>query len=273
MLDRVFDGYTTTVSESDLLGARFNSFMENNLLVFCNELGGMGWSERKRGYETLKDRVDPAHTQITIERKGLEAYRTETFVSFLMATNQPGALTIDAEDRRFAFITNGKKLGGALLSELLGGGFDRAVEGLRTIITNREITHTVSDAPMFAGREAMLTANDTELDEAIMKVISEASEHRAWKRADFEKALKLEVGGSTTAKVPGLRQAVTNMVGLRAKRMGAMLLPHKVKVGNSSVSLLAKDPDLIMKLDPEGRAKICSGVEIDTDETNVVPMR
>ncbi len=259
ILDTVFDKYTSPVREKDLLDSRFNSFMENNLLLFCNELGGMGWGERKRGYETLKDMVDPSHSTVLIEHKGIKAYRTVTYTSFILATNQPGALTMDAEDRRFAIITNTTKLQGGLLNDILDAGYDDMADALRAMLISREVTNNVSDAPMFAGREAMLAANDTDLDEVIRAVVSKAGPDRSWVRSDFEKTIKMEIGGSTKTKVPGLRQAVSQLVGRRAERMGVELLPEKLKIGNSSVSLLSKNPDYVRSLHPEARAVLCTG--------------
>lgn len=253
ILDRVFNGYTSIVSESDLLGARFNGFMENSLLLFCNEVGGMGWAERKRGYETLKDRVDPAHTAITIERKGLDSYRTRTYASFMLATNQPGGLTMDAEDRRIAVITNGDKLEGVMLNNILETGLDRLATALSEMLAMRTIEQAVSDAPAFAGREAMLDANETDLDVAIREVIEAAGPQAAWVRSAFEAAVRVKMTGALSGKVPGLRNAVSQLVGKRAERIGAELLQERVKIGDKPLSVVAKDREHFVALSPGER--------------------
>lgn len=273
ILDRVFDGYTAIVSENDLLAARFNGFMEQNLILFCNEMGGMGWSDRKRGYETLKDRVDPNHKTLTIERKGIDQYVTQTVASFMLATNNPGALTLDPEDRRIAILTNGDRLAGPLLQAVIDDGLDAIAADLRAVLADREPTRVLSHAPHFAGREQMLTANDTELDDAIRHVVDSAAPWRAWVRSDFEKALKLEMTGSTTGRVPGLRGAISDLVGLRAERAGVWLVQERVKVGAVPVAVLAKDVGFLLAATPDDRAKICRGVPPEGVETVVVPFK
>lgn len=273
ILDIVFGGYTSPVSEDDLLNARFNGFMENNLLLFANEMGGLSYRDRKKGYETLKVRVDPSHSEVTIERKGIEAYRTRTFVSFMIATNNPGALTMDAEDRRFAILTNGGMLKGRLLEDILSIGKARLAATVSSRLKHRTVTRDLSTAPNFAGREIMLQSNETELDDHLAAVISEAPPWRAWVRSEFENAVKLRMTDSSKGHVPGLRTEVTEMVGRRGERLGAWLLPSRVKVGSSPVAVLAKNPGLFKSLTPEQRAKVVKGVEPDWDETNVVPLK
>jgi hypothetical protein len=274
MLNVAFDKYTSTVRERDLLDSKFNGYLEQNLIVTCNELGGMGYHERKKGYESLKDTVDPSQTIVSIERKGVEAYQTETFTSFIFATNQPGAIPMDAEDRRFAVITNGDMLKGDLLQAIIRVGKERLGLAVANMLAYTEVRHSgFNEAPRFAGKTAMLEANDTELDDAIRELIDEAPEWRAWRRSDFEKAVKLAMTGSSNGKVPGLRQEVSQMVGRRADRVGAELLRSKVKVGSSPVAVIAKNPDIFLRVTPEERLKICSGVEADWDATNIVPIR
>lgn len=272
ILRKVF-GYTQHVSEKDLLGARFNDFMENSLLLFTNEVGGLGWKARKEGYETLKDRVDPSNTDVTIERKSIPRYATKTYASFMLATNNPGGLVMDAEDRRIAVITNGSKLQGKLLEAMTEIGVERLAEHLASGLRHREVTRNVADAPAFAGRELMLQANDTELDDALRTIIEEAPAWRAWVRSDFEARVKLEMTGTTKGSVPGLRQEITNLKGKRGERMGAWLLSERVKVGSSPVAVITKNPDLFLAATPEDRAKICKGNIDELEGTNVVPIK
>ena len=277
LLDKAFNGYSTTVSETDLLGGRFNGFMENNLLVFCNEVGGASWSERKKGYEVLKDRVDPSHTSITIERKGIEAYKTETFASFMLATNNPAAMAMDAEDRRFAVITNGGTLvGHPMLKRLDAIGKERIAAQLARVLSTVNVMIDTTLAPDFEGREELLTANETTLDDAIHEVINgkdgrdPVPEWRAWTRKRFEDAVKAAMD-NPGGRIPGLRNAVTDLVGQRAARAGAYLLKKRVKVGGLTVAVVAKDPDGFMRLSPDDRAKVVSGKVPDWEGTNILP--
>ena len=269
IMDKAFGGYSTTVSENDLLNARFNDFLENNLLVFCNEVGGASWSERKKGYEVLKDRVDPAHTSVRVERKGIQAYRTETFTSFILASNNPGSLTMDAEDRRFAIISNGEALSTTLLGRMLAVGFGSLARQLQIMLAAQTVTHDVATAPHFDGREEMLTALETDVDEAIRKVIDDAPEWRAWTRSDFESKVKLEMTGSSKQSVPGLRNEVTGLVGKRGERMGATLLSKKMRVGSGSFSVVVKDVFHFTNLTSDERARVVKGVHFDGPSSNV----
>jgi hypothetical protein len=273
ILDRVFGRYTSIVSESDLLGARFNGFMENSLILFSNELGGLGWAERKQGYETLKDRVDPSHSDVTIERKGIDSYRTRTFTSFMLASNNPAGLVLDAEDRRFAIITNGTKLEGELLDAILDVGYDELAAAFAEMLEGSELYTTVSDAPQFAGREHMLSANDTDIDDAIRAVVEKSEPGRAWVRSDFEKLVKLEITGSTSTHVKGLRQTVTDLVGKRGERLGANRIEERVNIPGTKVSVVARDPKALLALSLENRAKVLKGLAPDGKDETVVPFR
>lgn len=264
LVDIAFGRRTSIVSETDLIGARFNSFMETNLITFCNEVGGVNWAERKRGYEVLKDRIDPVNKTITIERKGQEAYRTETFTSFMLATNNYDAMPFDAEDRRFAVITNGTRLEGELLQRVIEIGREELANALANILSEIVPTRDVSVAPEFEGRAEMLEASYTDLDSAIRSVIASAPAWRVWTRKDFEQAVRHEMGLSSKAIVPGLRKTVGGLTGRRGAEMGAYALPGKTCVeGVGIVRVIAKDCQLFKRASPKTRAELCAGIYTD----------
>lgn len=270
-LDRVFGGYTQHVGQDHLLNSKFNEHMERSLIIFCNEVGGIDWRSRKTAMEKLKDDFDPDHNLITVNPKGLPAYRAETFASGIFATNNANALPLDPEDRRVAVITNGEKLEGDLLRRLLEAGPDRMAAALATLIKTVKVDKNVNDAPMFAGREHMLAAGETDTDDAIRSIVENAPEWAAWVRSDFDSKVKLAVTGSTSGKVPGLRSAITDLHGVRAERMGATWLGN-VWAGGQTKKIVAKNPIHFLSLTSEQRQDVLDGTEPEDDDTNVVPM-
>ena len=271
ILDRVF-GYTITIKERTLLDPSFNGFMENNLLIFCDELGSMGYADRKKGYERLKAVVDPSHTSVTVDEKYVPMYKTRTFTSFCAATNNPNALVMDAEDRRFAIITNGPPLIEVphLFEMVAKQGDDkplnqRVAACMQHLLKHRLVTSVLSNAPHFEGREAMLSANDSELDDTMREIVEAAGPQRAWIRSDFIKAVKLAQTGSTTGQVKGLHQEVKGLVGKRGDRVGAKVLPKRMKVGTRTVDVVAKDARYFTSLSPDQRAQLVTGKDVDGD--------
>ena len=286
IMRKLLDGYTQIVSETNILSGRFNQHLEGNLMTFTNEMGGLDYRTRKSGYETLKDRVDPTHSEVSIERKGKEVYTTMTYVSTILATNGPDALVLDPADRRFAVITNGRKLydNQPLLARIKAVCADKDYTRLGAALARRAdrtvVTAELADAPLFDGRDLMLEANETDLDAAIAKVIDEAAPWRSWSRSDFEKAVKLEMTGSDKSKVGGLRSVVSGLVGDNGRRAGAYLHSKKIAVasdaaagGRSVVSVVSKNVEYLMSCTEEGRRKILHGLKPDDDDTNIVPIK
>ncbi len=286
ILKSLMDGYTQHVKEQMLLKGTFNEFADRNLMTFTNELGSLDYSSRKQGYEALKDIVDPTHSEVSINPKGKPAYRATTYVSTLLGANRKGDLVLDPADRRFAVILNGSKLtdNKPLLDRLKSvtgddKDYTRLGASLARIVQDMPVTLELTDAPLFRGRDMVIGANETDLDEAIAKVVEEAPSWRAWIRSDFDKEVKLAMHGDTKARVAGLRNVITNLTGANAERVGAQLLDNKVLVasdakgGFSSMSVLVKDEDYFMSCTPEGRRKILHGLQPDADDTNIVPLK
>ena len=102
------------VTSIELMGGggqgQYNAWQADSVLVTCDEVmagddggGAMTW-KRREAYEKLKQLVDPQRRAVTIRRKHIEAYDTEVFASFLLATNHTNALPLAHNDRRFAVL-------------------------------------------------------------------------------------------------------------------------------------------------------------------------
>ena len=190
------DRHVRPVSSTELMGGsgqgQYTDWLADSILITCDELlagddagGTMTW-KRREVYERLKGLVDPRSRRVRIVRKGLPSYDTDVFASFLMATNNPNALPLAVQDRRFAIVKNTKvKLevsdGGAIMAALREwrrseGGFSDDFGGaiwthLRAVAVDWD---AVRDAPVWMlGRAEMLAANESDLDEIVGGVLAD----------------------------------------------------------------------------------------------------
>lgn len=184
------------VSSTEIMGGsgqgQYTDWLADALLVTCDELlagndagGSMEW-KRREVYERLKTYVDPRARRVRIVRKGLPGYETEVFASFLMATNNPNALPLAEQDRRFAVLRNTEvKLadaeGGALLGDLsrYRDESSRFSEAFGAVVWRRLSRlavdwDAVRDAPQWLeGRADMLAANEGDLEEIVGNVLAD----------------------------------------------------------------------------------------------------
>jgi hypothetical protein len=193
MLQVVFgQRHVKPVAAVQLIGggsqSQYTDWLESALLVLCDEVlagddagGAMAW-KRREVYERLKALVDPRARWGSIVRKGLPNYETEIYASYLLATNNPNALPLSVDDRRFAVVTNTtRKLicdDGLMarlrpwrcevrkFSDAFGAGVFSWLAGVAVD------WDAVRESPVWMkGREAMLNANETDLDAALDNVL------------------------------------------------------------------------------------------------------
>lgn len=193
MLQGVFGArHVNNVAAVQLIGggsqAQYTDWMENSLIVTCDEVlagddagGAMAW-KRREVYERLKALIDPRPRPMNIVRKGLPNSKTEVFASFLLATNNVNALPLSADDRRIAVVTNTSvplaEVEGPLRAlepwrhETLGFS-ERFSAGVYDWLSGLEVSWAeVREAPKWMqGREEMLAANETDLDEVLENVL------------------------------------------------------------------------------------------------------
>jgi uncharacterized protein DUF5906 len=102
--------------------ATYTDWAAYSLLVTVNEakehVDAGRWSERRATYERLKELIDPRPTERTFQVKGLPAFRGLCFASFFVASNHSDALQIPPEDRRFAVLSNGKRMAAEMADKL-----------------------------------------------------------------------------------------------------------------------------------------------------------
>lgn len=187
--------HVSPVTSTELMGGggqgQYTDWLADALMVTCDELlagndagGSMEW-KRRDVYERLKTLVDPRTRRVRIVRKGLPGYDTEVFASFLMATNNPNALPLAEQDRRFAILRNTDvKLvdaAGGLHADLsafrdgrakfdagFGGAIWRRLAGLMVD------WDAVRDAPEWmVGRGDMLAANESDLEDLVRGVLDD----------------------------------------------------------------------------------------------------
>ena len=111
--------YYINTDKPDLIFGRFNSMLENNILMIINEASG------KDTYcinENIKAHV--TNISINIEHKGLKPYKISNCSHVTFLTNNENSVKIDVEDRRFAAIeccdkyANNKEYFSKLLAEI-----------------------------------------------------------------------------------------------------------------------------------------------------------
>lgn len=90
--------YYSTAKTSHIVG-RFNSMMENRLLVIFNEVRR---SDTKDEVSTLKDIIDSP--TLTIENKGIDAREIENYCNFATTTNNDIPFAFGENDRRYTGI-------------------------------------------------------------------------------------------------------------------------------------------------------------------------
>ena len=98
---------TTSMTYDQLTGGGFNAFMLNTLVV-CNEVyeGRSSGVTFYRSYERLKSLIDFQPTLTAINDKYRPVITVPVFTSFLLFSNHPDALPLDASDRRIYVLEN-----------------------------------------------------------------------------------------------------------------------------------------------------------------------
>lgn len=109
--------YVSTVGFDHFAGrtyqSQYTAWQADALMVIVNESStadnGSTFRTKHDTYERLKEIVDPRATERTIVTHGRPAYKAMVFASYLIFTNNPDALPLPAEDRRFWVCTNGER--------------------------------------------------------------------------------------------------------------------------------------------------------------------
>lgn len=118
LLKRMFGRrYVATIGFDHFAGrtyqSQYTAWQADALVVLVNEsstadAGGSQYRAKHDTYERLKEIVDPHAQERTIVTHGKPAYKAVVCASYVIATNNPDALPLPPEDRRFAVMTNGE---------------------------------------------------------------------------------------------------------------------------------------------------------------------
>jgi Family of unknown function (DUF5906) len=155
-------------------GSRFNSEVENKLIVCINEsrdADQRNYAGRSAAREMLKEFIEPNHEiPFRVEPKGMDAYFTLSAATTLIFSNNNDALPLNDADRRSAVMLGGEQMTPREIDDYrawmaqptnIGALFrylrDFAVETDRTVFDPYM-------APAFEGRDLMIDAGKTELD-------------------------------------------------------------------------------------------------------------
>lgn len=274
ILQRVFMGQTQKVSFRLLTDSAFNGFLEDNLILFCDEVGGNNYAAKVAASELLKDRFDPDHREETINRKHIAEYSAMIYASGMFSTNNGDAFHLDPEDRRVAVITNTViKLSDAapvagVKGETLGEqvyetvGFDRIAMALSRKLAARTWTRNPNSAPHFAGRERMIAKSENDVTEAMRAVIEKADGPMIWPRKTFEQLVKGE-WKAMTGKTGGVRSAVGELTGAAmSTRLGAALSDGEVMIAGKRHRQVVMTSDVVRtfaRLTPDEKAAMVYG--------------
>tara|TARA_R110001592_G_scaffold5932_1_gene32294 strand:+ start:49 stop:2397 length:2349 start_codon:yes stop_codon:yes gene_type:complete len=79
--------------------SRFNAQFQNKLLVCIDE---PDWASTSNQIEDFKNRI--TEPTLTIEKKGIDAYELDNWITFMMTTNNKNLFKLTKDDRRFFFL-------------------------------------------------------------------------------------------------------------------------------------------------------------------------
>lgn len=179
LIGRLFGrAYTTTVDAATFMGTTYQSqytdWLVGTLFVFVNELGkqhGKGsYAEKAQAYEMIKERFDPAATEMRITAKYDRSLNSEIFATGCVFTNNWDAIPIPADDRRLAVITNGKQLDPAF-KDALNAAIDSPadVAAFAAFLGSYDVSafRPYDDPPIFDGKAHMIEEARSDLDRAL----------------------------------------------------------------------------------------------------------
>ena len=106
LLDRIRknvmgNNYATETCKMDKITGRFNTMMQNKLLIALNEAANVGQSESHEKQEVLKDII--TNTKNQIEPKGVNSYTVNDYCNYVCFSNNDHVIKASTEMRRFVF--------------------------------------------------------------------------------------------------------------------------------------------------------------------------
>lgn len=260
ILSGVFgEAHCRAVPAAALLGldsqSSFNEWQADSLFAFCDEIAlpDPSLATRRRAYDRLKDLVDPAARKVTVNVKYGRPRQVTCYTALIVASNHVGALPLEEGDRRFAVLSNGRKLlEDQHLAEALFAYKDGAVfrpgflRAVRDNLLSRDADFEAALLPpMTAAKEDLIDASRGLLEDLIEEVLHLHPQGIMSKR-------------SLTAKVEALAMARGLPQGVRAAA------PYEVRalpdgaagwkqLGRFSVKRHGKQPVFIYRAEGDGQ--------------------
>lgn len=159
--------------------SQYNDWAADSLVVLVNESStadnGSSYRTKHDTYERLKEIVDPRPQERHFIVKGEKAFDGISFTSYIIATNNPDALPLPADDRRFWVGTNGEpqpveywERFNAWMEEPANvAAFARWLEAVEL-----EGYSPFATPPMTAGKAAMTEMAASDLDRAFSEALA-----------------------------------------------------------------------------------------------------
>ncbi|AHC55080.1 highly derived D5-like helicase-primase [Tunisvirus fontaine2] len=101
LLDKVFGRKLgKCIGDIERVVHRFNSILDKKLLVILDEMNQVDAGAYHKSFDVIKHLITEKTVQI--ERKGVETTEEESFVNFLLTTNNTFSVKVEQSDRRYA---------------------------------------------------------------------------------------------------------------------------------------------------------------------------
>lgn len=145
---KLFGKHYTHLIDSERLTARFNSFLDSNIIVYADEVL---WPGDRKAANVLKGLV--TEKRITIEQKGVDSITIDNMNRVLIASNESWIVPAGPQSRRWLVlnvspsVAKNKAYFSKLFDEIEGGG----MEALMHFLLNRKITSDLRTAPVTKG--------------------------------------------------------------------------------------------------------------------------
>ena len=174
--------YVSTIGFDHFAGRTYQSqyteWQADSLVVIVNESstadGGSAYRTKHDTYERLKEIVDPSMQERKIIAKGLKSFQAVVCASYLIFTNNPDALPMPADDRRFWVGTNGEKRDPAFVREVREWMASPAnIAAFASWLADLDLTgfDAFADPPMTGGKLAMTEMSASDIDRAFEQAV------------------------------------------------------------------------------------------------------
>lgn len=165
-----FDNFTGQNYQS-----QYTEWRASSLVVVVTESSDTGESKsvyrtKKNIYEHVKELAEPRATVVRIIAKGEKAYDALVCCSCIIATNNPDAIPLPADDRRFAVLSNGEPRDEAFWYRINAWMDDRAnIAAFADLLRERDIGgYNPYAVPLKTNaKEAMADLSRSDLDRAL----------------------------------------------------------------------------------------------------------